>query len=176
MEEKKIIPETQAGFRNGRSTIDNIFIMNYIVNRELQNKGGKIYTFFADLSAAFDKVNRNELGRVMERNGISQNLRTRIKEIYKETRNVIRVNGKTSQSFWTTRRGETRVPIEPDPVHPVHGGSRGSTAKRAGRKNSNWKRIYMVTGICRHCFNSKNTRRIERNDRTDEKISRKKRS
>lgn len=91
---KKIIPETQAGYRRGRSTINNIFILIYIVNMELQNKQGKIYTFFADLTATFDKVNRNELRRVMERNGISQNLRKRIKEIYKETRNVIRVNGK----------------------------------------------------------------------------------
>lgn len=43
MEEKHIMPETQAGFRRGRSTIDNIFILNYIAKRELAKKEGKIY-------------------------------------------------------------------------------------------------------------------------------------
>ena len=84
--------------------------MNYIVNTELRNKGGKIYTFFAD--PAFDKVNRNQLGRVMERNGISQTLRTRMKEIYKETRNLIRVNGKTTDSFWATKGVRQGCPLK----------------------------------------------------------------
>lgn len=55
IEEKKMLPKTQAGFRRGRSTIDNIFILNYIANREIKRAGDKLYTFFADLSAAFDK-------------------------------------------------------------------------------------------------------------------------
>lgn len=58
---KKVIPETQAGFKRGKSTIDKVFILNYTVNREVQKKDGKLYTFFADLSAAFDKVNREKL-------------------------------------------------------------------------------------------------------------------
>lgn len=82
LKEKKIIPETQAGFRSGRSIIDNIFILNYVVNTELINKGRKVYTFFADLSAVFYKVNREKLGKVMEKNGINKNLRERINEIY----------------------------------------------------------------------------------------------
>lgn len=49
IEEKKLLPETQAGFRRGRSIIDNIFILNYIVNRETKRTGGKLHTFFADL-------------------------------------------------------------------------------------------------------------------------------
>lgn len=34
VEEKKIIPESQAGFRNGRSTMDNIYILNHLIQRE----------------------------------------------------------------------------------------------------------------------------------------------
>lgn len=99
LEEKGIIPETQAGFRSGRSTIDNIFILNYIANTKLVNKGGKVYAFFADLSAAFDKVNREKLGKIIEINGISKNLRERINEIYKETKNIVRVTGANEQNL-----------------------------------------------------------------------------
>lgn len=39
----------------------------------------------------------------MEKKGIGRKLKTRINEIYKETRNKIRVNGEISEKFWTTR-------------------------------------------------------------------------
>ena len=42
LEKNHIIPETQAGFRSGRSTTDNIFILNYVANRE---KGGSYIRF-----------------------------------------------------------------------------------------------------------------------------------
>ncbi|XP_039302912.1 uncharacterized protein LOC120357160 [Solenopsis invicta] len=51
--------ETQFGFRKGRGTMDAVFTINYIVNRELCKKGGKIFAFFADMKAAFDKEKRN---------------------------------------------------------------------------------------------------------------------
>ncbi|XP_024874051.1 trichohyalin-like [Temnothorax curvispinosus] len=113
IEDKNIIAETQTEFRRGRSTIDNIFILNYITNRELVNKGGKIYAFFADLSATFDKVDREELNKIMERTGISQKIRKRIGEIYQETRNVVRVNGHTTSRFWTTKGVRQGCPLSP---------------------------------------------------------------
>jgi len=48
--------EGQFGFRAGRGTTDAIFTLNYIVNRELSKNKGKIFAFFADLKATFDRV------------------------------------------------------------------------------------------------------------------------
>lgn len=31
VEEKKLIPESQTGFRKGRGTMDNIFVLNHVV-------------------------------------------------------------------------------------------------------------------------------------------------
>lgn len=49
---EKRMEEEQFDFRIGRGTTDAIFTLN-IVNRELSKNKGKIFTFFADLKAAF---------------------------------------------------------------------------------------------------------------------------
>lgn len=52
-----LLPESQAGFRRGRATIDNIFVLNHIIQREKKkrNKEGRVYAF-VDLKASFDNV------------------------------------------------------------------------------------------------------------------------
>ena len=45
LEKNHIIPETQEGFRSGRSTTDNIFILNCVANREIQKKEGSCIPF-----------------------------------------------------------------------------------------------------------------------------------
>lgn len=156
LEEKGIIPETQAGFRSGRSTIDNIFILNYIANTELVNKGGKVYAFFADLSAAFDKVNREKLGKIMEINGISKNLKERINEIYKETKNIVRVNGAKSDSFRTTKEVRQGCLLSPTLYNIYTADMEKNTTKSTSRRSGHRKRKNLVTGIRRrHCIASK---------------------
>lgn len=41
--------------------------MNYVINKELRKKGGKIFAFFADLKVAFDKIDRQKLNETMEK-------------------------------------------------------------------------------------------------------------
>ncbi|XP_067209997.1 uncharacterized protein [Linepithema humile] len=82
---EKKLEEGQFEFREERGTTDAI--LNYIVNRELMKKKGKIFAFFADLKAAFDKVDRIKLGKMLKRTGIGERkLRKRIMETYKETK------------------------------------------------------------------------------------------
>jgi len=61
-EAKRMIPETQADFRRGRSTIDNIFVIilytSYRGKETKKGENGKVFMIFTDLKAAFDKVNR----------------------------------------------------------------------------------------------------------------------
>lgn len=37
-------------------TMDNVYIFNYLVNRQVEKKGGKLVALFIDLKAAFDLV------------------------------------------------------------------------------------------------------------------------
>lgn len=43
--------------------MDNIFVLNYLTNRQLEKKGGKLIALFVDLKAAFDTVSRRRWWR-----------------------------------------------------------------------------------------------------------------
>jgi len=85
-EEKNLVPENQAGFKKGRATIDNVFILNLNVQREKRQEGedGKIYMMFVDLKVAFDKVKRKILWRELRRLRVSEKLVRRAEKIYEE--------------------------------------------------------------------------------------------
>lgn len=53
-----MIPQNQTGFRKRMGAIDNIFVLNYAVNKQIRKKGGELITLFIDLRAAFDLVDR----------------------------------------------------------------------------------------------------------------------
>ena len=38
IEDKEILPESQAGFKKGRSTMDNIYILQHVVEKEGKQK------------------------------------------------------------------------------------------------------------------------------------------
>lgn len=41
--------------------MDNVYVLNYIINKELVRKGNRVIAFFVDFKAAFDSVNRKVL-------------------------------------------------------------------------------------------------------------------
>jgi hypothetical protein len=57
-ERKGAVSEFQVGFRKGRRTTDNIFILRTIIDKYLARKRGKIYWIFVHLQKAFDTVIR----------------------------------------------------------------------------------------------------------------------
>lgn len=102
VEDKGILPEGQAGFRKGRSTTDNIFILNHIIQMAKIRKEN-IYSVFVDLKAVFDMVNRKKLWIIMEELGISQYIIERIKELYEETKVKVRKEEEYTEQFWTEK-------------------------------------------------------------------------
>jgi len=49
IEEKGLIPPNQTGFKRGMGTMDNIFVLNHLINRQIEKKGGKMVAIFMDL-------------------------------------------------------------------------------------------------------------------------------
>jgi len=112
-EAEKKMKDVQFGFRKEKGTTDAIYTVNYVANRQLSKKRGKIFAFFADMKAAFDKVDRRKLNEMMKRIGIEDNLRVRIMETYKETRNLVKMRDKKLSEFWTERGVRQGCPMSP---------------------------------------------------------------
>ncbi|XP_020285268.1 golgin subfamily A member 6-like protein 6 [Pseudomyrmex gracilis] len=101
VEEKDLLPESQAGFRKEKSTLDNIYVLNHVVQREKEKERGerKVHALFIDLKAAFDNVDRKKLWKILEKKGISEGLIKRMKNIYAETEVMIRTEKSLIKSF-----------------------------------------------------------------------------
>ena len=61
LEERKLLEDTQMGFRSKRGTMDAIIILKTGIENEIQRHGGKAYVFFGDKKGAFDSVDREEI-------------------------------------------------------------------------------------------------------------------
>jgi len=81
VEEKGIIPSNQTGFRKGMGTMDQIYTLNYLVNRQLSKEKGGMIALFIDLKAAFDSLDRGVLIGPMRERGVREGLVERVEEI-----------------------------------------------------------------------------------------------
>lgn len=110
---KKIIPQNQAGFREGMGTMD-IYAMNYLISRQVKRGGGKIVVVLVDLKAAFDTVDRSVLLRTMRKKRIRRGLIGRVEEVLRETRCRVKVQGEMRGKFWMergVRQGSSMSPL-----------------------------------------------------------------
>lgn len=113
VEGKQVLSEGMAGFRKGRGTLDNIYIIKRVVDAEVYGKGNTVYACFVDLSAAFDKVNREKLWSIMRKKKIDENLVRKIEELYEDTTCAVRVNGKETKVFRTRIGVKQGCPLSP---------------------------------------------------------------
>lgn len=58
--QKAILPSNQTEFRRGMVTMDNIYVLNYLINRQVMRGKKRMVIIFVDLKAAFDLVNREK--------------------------------------------------------------------------------------------------------------------
>lgn len=106
-ESKDLLPDCQNGFRQKRSTIDAIYILNHCVQTNIA-KGRKVYCAFVDFKAAFDTVNRRRLFEIMKKRNIPEYLIDAIREIYASTPYEI------AKSSFTTNTGlKQGCPLSP---------------------------------------------------------------
>jgi len=94
-------------------TMDQIYALNYLINRQLGKKGGKMTALFVDLRAAFDSVDRETVIRAMKDRGIREGLVRRVIEVMKETRSRVRISERTGEEFWTARGVRQGCPLSP---------------------------------------------------------------
>lgn len=89
--------------------MDSIYVINYLINKQLGKKGGKMVALFLDLKAAFDSVDRGVLIDAMKESGVREELSKRMEEMLRETK--IMVGGEMGESFWTAREVRQGYPL-----------------------------------------------------------------
>jgi len=84
-------------------SIDNIYVLNYLVNKRLEMKKGKVIAMFVDLKAEFNSVDREVLTGTMRQRGIREGLIERVEKMMRETRSRVKIREKIGEGFWTAR-------------------------------------------------------------------------
>ena len=91
------VQDEQCGFRNGRSTTDQLFTLHQLFEKSWEY-AKEVYMCFVDLEKAYDRVPREKLWRCMKY-GIDGQLLRVIKSLYGNCRSCVRVRGKMSECF-----------------------------------------------------------------------------
>lgn len=107
-----ILLPNRTGFRKRIGTIDNIYVLNYLINWQLGKKG-RVVALFMDLKGAFDSEHMRILTEKMRGKGIKEEITERVVELQRETRSRVRMGGETRGSFWTVRGIRQDCPLSP---------------------------------------------------------------
>ena len=95
---ERVYPESQCGFRAGRSTIDMVFSL-----RQLQEKCTEqqmpLYIAFIDLTKAFDLVSRDGLFQILPKIGCPPKLPSMIESFHTNMKGTVHFNGSSSRHF-----------------------------------------------------------------------------
>ena len=113
LNDKGIIGEEQAGFREGYSTYDHIFVLNELINIYLQKKK-RLYCCFIDYQKAFDTINRTALWGKILKSEINGNIFNVIFNMYQNAKSCVKEQTLMSGIFacnMGVRQGENLSPL-----------------------------------------------------------------
>ena len=98
-EENRVLDESQAGFRQKYSTVDNVFNLMALVQKYLSKKKGRFYCIFIDFEKAFDNVQHHQIWKTFERNNINGKYLQIMKSLYRSTKSCVKCNNKLTDYF-----------------------------------------------------------------------------
>ena len=98
---EQILSESQAGFRSGRSTIDQLFTIRQIVEKYMERKRG-LFICYIDFEKAFDSIWQEALWKALNFYGFPKKFINLLKALYQKSLSAVRVNGELTEWFRTT--------------------------------------------------------------------------
>ena len=98
---EEIIAAEQAGFRAGRSTIEQIFNLRILCEKYLQHQQN-LYHVFIYFKKALDRVWHAALWATMRKYNISANLVRTIEQLHDKATSAVQMNGSIGEWFRTT--------------------------------------------------------------------------
>ena len=107
-----LLLEAQCGFRSGRGTIDQIWLVRQLIEKSIEHDCA-VHICFVDLEKAFDSVPRDILRLLLKERGIEEQVVLLIVDIHDGTR-VVKSRGEKSSKFEVTtgvRQGCAMSPV-----------------------------------------------------------------
>ena len=98
---EEIISESQAGFRPGRSTVDQLFTLRQVTEKYLE-RGKDLYCCYIDFEKAFDSVWQEGVWKALRFFGFSSKIIKLLQSLYLKSESAVRVNGDLTDWFSTT--------------------------------------------------------------------------
>ena len=98
---EELLSEEQAGFRAGRSTVEQIFNCRILMEKHIQHQKDLCHNFI-DFKKAFDRVWHNGLWHVLRGFNIQKDLIDTIKALYDHASSAVLLNQQVGEAFKTT--------------------------------------------------------------------------
>ena len=92
----KVLRANQAGFRRGRSCIDQVHILRRVIEGA-NDKSLPLYAVFVDFKKAFDSIKRSAMFGILRHYGVPIKIVRAIQILYKNSRSAVLVKGKQSK-------------------------------------------------------------------------------
>jgi hypothetical protein len=96
------LAEEQAGFRTGRSTVEQIFTWRQLAERYMEAQNGELVNVFIDFKKAFDRVWHTGLLRVLEHYNIPRKIIMLISDLYGQAVSAVKIGADVSDWFQQT--------------------------------------------------------------------------
>ena len=98
---EEVISESQARFRPGRSTVDQLFTLRQIAEQIL-DKDRELYCCYLDFENSFDSVWQEGVWKALRFFGFPQKIINLLQALYSNSLSAVRVNGDVTEWFRTT--------------------------------------------------------------------------
>jgi len=96
------VAEKQAGFRIGRGTVDQLFVIRQLAEKYCE-KNRTLYNNFIDFKQAFDRVWQKGLWQTLRNYGFPEELVVLLEDMYSKSVSAVSVDGELTEWF--------RVPV-----------------------------------------------------------------
>jgi hypothetical protein len=108
------LSEEQAGFRPGRSTVEQIFVWRQLAERYIEAQHGELVNVFIDFKKAFDRVWHAGMLRVLQHYNIPRKLTALIQNLYSQAVSAVRIGTDISDWFQQTVGVRQGCVLSPD--------------------------------------------------------------
>ena len=95
---ERILREEQAGFRGGRSCVDQIFVLRTLIEQSLE-WNSPLYINFIDFQKAFDSVHHTTLWNILRSYGFPEKVINILSSMYANNQCCVRHGGQLSEWF-----------------------------------------------------------------------------